>query len=267
MKAAGPRPTRRALIWANLVVLGVLLVVVGSTIVDVLRERSETNRAAPRYDPPVMAGQHITPGCPGGFYARHGHTIVVTVSAHCLDPGAVLHDARGQLIGVVGPRAQFADCPAGRFCAPSDFMAVAVAADRIPWGHLNEIDMGAGGYRTLAPATRALGCADIAVGDAAETNGRAHYRTGKVLAIGPYANATDTIFTCMAVADMHVATGDSGGTVLVEGAPAGVVARNMGGKVGFTPLAEGLELENLGLTLRTTPSCELSPEAVEQPSG
>jgi hypothetical protein len=69
----------------------------------------------------------------------------------------------------------------------------------------------------------------------------------------------------MAIADILVAVGDSGGTVLVAGQPAGVIARTMGGKMGFTPLAEGLE--NLGLVLCTTPDCDLSPGAAEQPAG
>ena len=266
MTVARPRRRlRHGLIAANVVLSGVLIAVAAVWIGGVIRERQQTTRVAPRYDPPVMAGQHVTGGCPGGFYARHGQTVVVIASAHCLEPGAVLRDADGRMIGVAGPRAQIADCPDGRFCAPSDFLAVALAADRIPWGHLNEIDMGAGGYRILAPGTRALGCAGMAAGDRVETNGREHYRAGSIIVVGPYANATDTIFPCMVVADVEVATGDSGGSVLVDGAPAGVVARNMGGRVGFTPLAEGLE--NLGLTLCTTPECDLSPGTADQPSG
>ena len=57
--------------------------------------------------------------------------------------------------------------------------------------------------------------------------------------------------------------GDSGGAVLVNGMPAGVISRQLGGRFGFTPLAEGLE--NLGLTLCTTPDCDLSPERAVQP--
>lgn len=264
MTVARPRRRlRRVLIAANVVLSGVLIAVAALGIAGAIRERDQTARLAPRYDPPVMAGQHVTSGCPGGFYARDGRTVVVTASAHCLEPGTVLHDGDGRLIGVAGPRARLADCPQGRFCAPSDFLAVALAGDRIPWGHLNEVDMGAGGSRRLAPATLALACGDMTAGDRVETNGREHYRAGPILVIGPYANATDTIFPCMVVADIEVAVGDSGGTVLVDGAPAGVVARDLGGRVGFTPLAEGLE--NLGLTLCTTPDCDLSPGTVDQP--
>jgi hypothetical protein len=264
MTVARPRRgLRRVLIAANVVLSGVLIAVAAVWFAAAMREREQTARVAPRYDPPLMAGQHVTSGCPGGFYARHGQTVVVTASAHCLEPGTVLRDADGRLIGVVGPRARLAGCPDGRFCAPSDFLAVSLAAARVPWGHLNEVDMGAGGYRAFAPTTRALACGDMAAGDRVETNGREHYRAGSILVVGPYANATDTIFPCMVVADIEVASGDSGGSVLVDGAPAGVVARNLGGHVGFTPLAEGLE--NLGLILCTTPDCDLSPETVDQP--
>ena len=61
-------------------------------------------------------------------------------------------------------------------------------------------------------------------------------------------------FPCMMAARMDVGIGDSGGAVLVRGQPAGVVSRSFGGKLGFTPLAEGLE--QLGLELCTTPNCD-----------
>ena len=48
------------------------------------------------------------------------------------------------------------------------------------------------------------------------------------------------------------------------GMPAGVISRSLGSGMGFTPLAEGLD--NLGLTLCTTPDCDLRPETVEQPT-
>jgi hypothetical protein len=258
-------PRRTAVIALNAVLWTAVIVAAGWIGVRALREHAETNRTTERYDPPVMAGQPIIPGCPGGFYARDGRTVVVTVSAHCLEPGTTIRDADGRLIGVTGRRAQLDDCPDGRFCAPSDFMPFVLGADRIPWGHLNVVDMGAGGYRTLEAGTRALACGDLAPGARVETDGREHYREGRILVVGPYSNAVDTIFPCMAIADILVAVGDSGGSVLVEGQPAGVIARTMGGKMGFTPLAEGLE--NLGLVLCTTPDCDLSPDAAEQPAG
>jgi hypothetical protein len=137
-----------------------------------------------------------------------------------------------------------------------------VAPARIPWGHLNAIDMGVGGYRVLAPGTRALSCADVNVGDRVEINGRNTYRGGTVLEKGP--NLKDptydgSYFPCMIVADVQVASGDSGSVVLVNGIPGGVTSRTFGGNLGFTPLAEGLA--QLGLELCTTPDCGLQPPA------
>jgi hypothetical protein len=197
------------------------------------------------------------------FYARDASTIVLVNSGHCGNPGDTIRDAQGRIIGVQGPRAELADCPAGRFCSPSDILTLALAADRIPWGHLNMVDMGSGGYRTIEPGTRPLACADVSIGDRLEIDGREHYRTGSVIAIGPYEHETDTIFPCMIFGDIPVTTGDSGGAVLVNGRPAGIVARQLEGAFGFTPLAEGLQ--NLGLTLCTTPDCDLSPARAVQP--
>lgn len=229
-----------------------------------LRDREQSARTTARFDPPVWAGQMVTNACSGGFYARLDKTIVLTLSAHCQQPGVTLRDGDG-LMGELGPMAALAECPEGRFCAPSDFLTLALAPDRIPWGHLNVVDMGAGGYRTLEPGTRPLACTDIAVGDGVEIDGRERYRTGKVVAVGSYEHETDTIFPCMIFADIEVGVGDSGGAVLVNGSPAGVVARQFDKAMGFTPLAEGLE--NLGLTLCTTPDCDLSPDTAVQPEG
>ena len=230
-----------------------------------LRLNGQTTRVAARFDPPVWAGQNVTSACSGGFYARHDTTIVLALSAHCTNPGVRLRDGDGRLIGVLGPRAQLTECPPGRFCAPSDFLTLELAADRIPWGHLNMVDLGAGGYRTLGLGTRALACADIRAGAKVEVDGRERYRSGSVVAVGPYEHETDTIFPCMVITDLEVGVGDSGGAVLVDGAPAGIIARDIAGHLGFTPLAEGLE--NLGLTLCTTPDCDLSPATAVQPAG
>lgn len=226
-------------------------------------ERIQTARTTARFDPPVWAGQNFIVQCAGGFYARQGSTIVLVISAHCGNPGLTLYDPQGQMIGILGPRAELAECPEARFCAPSDILTLALAPDRIPWGHLNLVDMGAGGYRTFEAGTRPLACPDIAVGDRYEINGREHYRLGTVTAIGAYEHDTDTIFPCMITGDIKVSTGDSGGAVLVNGSPAGIVARELSGRSGFTPLAEGLE--NLALTLCTTPDCDLSPDQAVQP--
>ena len=255
---------RRPIVVLGIAVWGLIIVVVAWWAIGVLGEFVPSARSTPRYDPPVMAGQMVTGACSGGFYARDDQTIVITISAHCQEPGVTLRDGGGRMLGILGPRAQLAECPEGRFCAPSDFLTLAVAADLVPWGHLNLVDMGAGGYRTIEPDTRALACSDVGVGARVELDGRERYRSGTVLEIGPYAHATDTIVPCMIVADIEVGVGDSGAAVLVDGLPAGIVARELGDAVGITPLAEGLE--NLGLTLCTTPDCDLSPATADQPS-
>jgi hypothetical protein len=250
-----PRRLLRAAVRSTIVVL-VLIIATSAGWFTYLRFRdsAQTDRTTARYDPPVWAGQNVPGACSGGFYARGATGIVLTIVAHCAEPGRTLTTAAGEVIGTFGPRATLGDCPAGRFCAPSDFLALELADAWIPWGHLDLVDLGAGGYRTLAPGTHALACGDIHVGDRVEVDGREHYRTGTVTAIAPYEFASDTMFPCMAVADIEAVVGDSGGAVLVNGLPAGVVSREIGGRMGFTPLAEGLE--NLGLELCTTPDCD-----------
>jgi hypothetical protein len=257
-------PRRARIVRATTIVLAAIVVaLVGYWTGAAIEDRNETARTAARFEPPVWAGQNFIVGCAGGFYARHESTIVLISSAHCGNPGDTFRDAQGQVIGVLGPRAQLTDCPEGRFCSPSDFLAITLAPDRIPWGHLNMVDMGAGGYRTMDADTRPLACPDIAVGDRVEIDGREHYRSGTVIVIGPYEHETDTIFPCMIVGDSLVTSGDSGGAVLVRGQPAGIVARELEGRLGFTPLAEGLA--NLGLILCTTPDCDLSLDQAVQP--
>ena len=91
------------------------------------------------------------------------------------DPGAKT------VQGVFGPTAQDASCPySGHTCHASDMNYLVLAPDRIPWGHLNIVDLGTAGYRVIAPDTRALGCADIAIGDPVEIDGRGVYRSGIV---------------------------------------------------------------------------------------
>jgi hypothetical protein len=172
------------------VVVGVILVAAAVyLIVGVMRERAETARTTARFDPPVLAGQNVPGPCStGGFYARDRQAIVLTMAAHCAiaTPGTPLRDSDGRLVGIFGPAAELPDCPAGRFCSPSDIVSLVLAPDRIPWGHLNLVDMGAGGYRTIAQETHPLTCADIHKGDHVEVDGREHYRSGAVMAIGPY---------------------------------------------------------------------------------
>jgi hypothetical protein len=232
---------------ATVVLAAIALGLVGKGALAAIEDRNETARTTARFEPPVWAGQNFIPSCAGGFYARRASTVVLIISAHCGEPGLTLRDAAGQLIGELGPRAELADCPEGRFCAPSDILTLALAPARIPWGHLNLVDLGAGGYRTIEPGTRPLRCSDIGVGDRFETDGREHYRAGSVISTGPYKYETDTIFPCMIVGDRVVTTGDSGAAVLIGGSPAGIIARQLGDQLGFTPLAEGLE--NLDLIL------------------
>jgi hypothetical protein len=257
-----PRPIVR-LLRAFTVVMAVILVLAAvSLAVDVMRDRAETARTTERFEPPVWAGQNVPGPCAtGGFYARDQQTLVLTMAAHCAVaiPGASLHDSDGRLIGIFGPMAKIPNCPAGRFCAPSDFLSLALAPDRIPWGNLNLVDLGAGGYRTIAQGTRALTCSDIHTRDHVQVDGREHYQPGTVIEIGPYEHPTDTMFPCMVVTDIAAYPGDSGGAVLVNGLPAGTTSRDIGGYLAFTPLGEGLA--NLGLDLCTTPDCDLDPGA------
>jgi hypothetical protein len=210
------------------------------------------------YDPPVLAGQQLWGACAGGFSARYGDAIVLTSSGHCATEGTVASDADGTVRGVFGPVAVEETCPhPGHTCSPSDMNYLVVARDRIPWGHLNHVDLGTAGYRIVAEGARPLACDDIAIGDPVEINGRDVYRAGTVAEKGEYLHAEDgTYFPCMIAARIPVAVGDSGGAVLVRGIPAGVTSRSFGGLLGFTPLAEGMA--HLGLELCTTPDCGLA---------
>ncbi len=222
----------------------------------------EPRRTTPVYDPPVLAGEFIPGACSAGFYARHGNEIVLTTSEHCAGVGTVIHDpTTGTLLGVIGPTDQEASCPyPGHTCAASDMNYMVVAPARIPWGHLNVVDMGTAGYRVIPAGTAPLSCNDIAIGDPIEIDGRGFYRSGTVAEKGENlkpANQDGSYFPCMVASYIQVGSGDSGGSVLDRGLPAGVTSRSFGGNLGFTPLAGGLA--ELGLTLCTTPDCGLVP--------
>lgn len=234
-----------------------LVVVVGllAELLVIANTARTSVRTTPVYDPPVLAGQMVS--CTAGFYARRGDTVVLTLSDHCYDRANPPRDGAGRLIGTYGAEARRTDCPTGRTCAGSDIVELVLAPDHIPWGHLNLVNLGSGGYRTIAPAARPLSCADLREGSSVETDGRTVYRSGRIVAVGHYSFPTDTIFPCMAVTDMDAAVGDSGGAVLQDGQPAGIASREFGGKLGFTPLAEGLA--DLGLTLCTDANCGVSP--------
>lgn len=162
-------------------------------------------------------------------------------------------------LAVVGPTAQDPICPHARHtCHASDMNYLVLAPDHVPWGRLNVIDMGVGGYRTLKAGTEPLTCSEIAIGDRVEMNGRNIYRTGTVTEKGQNLQPPDrdgSYFPCMVVATVQVGGGDSGSVVMVRDLPAGVTSRTFDGNLGFTPLAEGLA--QLGLELCTTPACDL----------
>jgi hypothetical protein len=252
------RPRERFLRLLIVGLAGLLLGVGTFWIVGVV---TQPRRTTPLYDPPVLAGQQIPGYCSAGVYARHGDTIVLTTSPHCAGEGTVATDpGRTTVQGVFGPTARDATCPyPGHTCAASDMNYLVVAADRIPWGHLNVVDLGTAGYRVIPPGTQPLACADIAIGDPVEIDGRSVYRSGTVADKGEnlYPQALDgSYFPCMIASAIQVGGGDSGGLVLVRGIPAGVTSRSFGGSLGFTPLAEGLA--ELGLELCTTPDCGLA---------
>ena len=260
--AARPRRTARVLRLVLVALVGIVVGLAAFRAVPIIREHLQTARSTAEFDPPVWAGQVVPAPCAtGGFYARRDAAIVLTISAHCYGatPDTPMRDAEGRIVGVFGPAAELPDCPEGRFCAPSDFLTVALAPERIPWGHLNLVDFGAGGYRTIPAGTAPLACGDIHEGDRAEVNGNEHYRQGTVVSVGRYEFPTDTIFPCMVITDIEAMYGDSGGAVLVNDRPAGITAREISGYLAFTPLAEGLD--NLGLVLCTTPDCDMSPDA------
>jgi hypothetical protein len=250
---------RAGLVRLLIVVLAGLLLGIGSFWI--VSAAPQPRRTTPVFDPPVLAGQQPWGACAGGFYARRGDTIVLTSTGHCTSQGTVAYEPDGTTVrGVFGPAARDASCPyPGHTCAASDINYLVVAKNRIPWGHLNVVDLGTAGYRIISPGTRPLACADIAIGDQAEIDGRNVYRSGTVSEKGDNLHPEDgAYFPCMIAARIPVAVGDSGGAVLVRGIPAGVTSRSFAGLLGFTPLAEGLA--ELGLDLCTTPDCGLVPQ-------
>ena len=182
----------------------------------------EPQRTTPIYDPPVLAGQQLWGACAGGFYARHGDTIVLTSTGHCTSEGTVAYDPDGMTVrGVFGPAARSASCPhQGHKCAASDMNYLVVAKDRIPWGHLNVVDLGTAGYRIIPPGTRPLACVDIAIGDQVEIDGRNSYRSGTVAEKGEYLHPEDgDYFPCMIAANIQVVATEEGTTRLRQRNP------------------------------------------------
>jgi hypothetical protein len=226
-------------------------------------------RTTPVYDPPVLAGQVVSPGCSGGVYARTSEgVLVITTTGHCSREGDAKHRPDdGPLVGYASAPSNWATCdrPGKDRCTASDMAYVPLVPEMVPWGHLNEIDLGAGGYRVVAAGTTALSCPDVGPGDRVEINGLGGYREGGIIAQQANDFPEDgTYFPCITVSDIAAASGDSGGIVLVNGVPAGVASRSYAGHLGFTPLAEGLA--EMGLTMCDTPDCGLqAPEATPRP--
>jgi len=252
--------TREAFRPALAVVAGVVVCVLALAIGGA-RGGPDVAELATQADYGIMAGHEIGYPCFGNFYARHGEEVVLIAVAHCHgQDGTQAFDGRGALLGTWGPIAQVSPCDVpGHVCLASDMTYIVLAPDRIPWGSLDQVLMGRMGYRQLTGA-RALSCADIAVGARVEVTGYARYRAGTVVSNDPWVTPGDAVaFPCLVVTDQPGIVGDSGGPVLVDGQPAGITSRSIGGQLGFTPLAEGLDA--LGLTLCTTPDCDLVPPA------
>jgi hypothetical protein len=65
--------------WAGLVRL--LIVVLAGLLLGIgafwiVSAVTQPRRTTPVFDPPVIAGQQLWGACAGGFYARHGDTVV-----------------------------------------------------------------------------------------------------------------------------------------------------------------------------------------------
>ena len=126
----------RSLRLLAVVLAGLLL---GAGAFAIGREITTAHRTTPVYDPPVLAGQWIPGYCSAGVYARLRDTIVLTSSPHCAGVGTTATSPDGTIQGVFGPTARDATCAyPDHTCAASDMNYLIVAADRIPWGHLNE---------------------------------------------------------------------------------------------------------------------------------
>jgi hypothetical protein len=123
---------RAGLVRILIVVLAGLLLGIGSFWI--VSDAPQPRRTTPVFDPPVLAGQQLWGACAGGFYARHGDTIVLTSTGHCTSQGTVAYEPDGTTVrGVFGPAARDASCPyPGHTCAASDINYLVVAKNRIP---------------------------------------------------------------------------------------------------------------------------------------
>ena len=197
-----------------------------------MRDRAETTRSTARFDPPVWPGSSL----PRPLLARWLPCPRRTADRpdHCRplcrrDARHGLLDSDGRLIGTFGPAAKLTDCPAGRFCAPSDFLSLALAPDRIPSGHLNLVDMGAGGYRTIDPGTPSVDVCRHPQGRPRRGQWPRALPVGKVLEIGPYEHVDGHDLSVHGRHRHRGDHGDSGAAVLVNGLPAGTMSREISG--------------------------------------
>ncbi len=248
-----------------LVALAGLLATLG--ILTLGRTILAPDRTAPLYDPPVLAGQWIPGYCSAGVYARLGDAIVLTTSPHCGGDGIRATSPDGTVQGVLGPTAVITDCPhPDHTCKASDMSYLVVESDRVPWGHLNEIDLGAGGYRIVAPDTKPLVLRrhrdrrpdrDERPWRLPDRDG---CREGRVPPPGRPGWRLLPVPGRLAPPGRHRRLRERG-----AGAwdPGGVTTRSLDGNLGFTPLAEGLSL--LGLEMCTTPDCGLVPPGTAVP--
>src|SRR5258705_8036519 len=99
-RPVGARPVKRFVRVLTVVLWGVVIAAAGYWAVGEIRAYNETNRTTTRFDPPVWAGQNVPGACSGGFYARSGSSIVLTIVGHCATPGVMLRDTEGRMIGV-----------------------------------------------------------------------------------------------------------------------------------------------------------------------
>ena len=231
--------------------------------------------AAAAHDSRVRPARARRPADPG-VSARAGST-PGTATRSCSPPprtaparGRVAYDPGATTVqGVFGPTAQDATCPyPGHTCHASDMNYLVVAADRIPWGHLNVVDLGTAGYRIIPPGTRPLACADIAIGDPVEIDGKSVYRSGTVAEKGENLNhpAQDgSYFPCMIAAQMSrsEAATRAASSSSAASRPGSSAAASADGS-GSRPWPRAWP--QLGLDLCTTPDCGLVPPATS-PAG
>src|SRR5665811_2456454 len=87
---------RVRLVRLLIVVLAGLLLGIGTFWI--VSAAMQPRRTTPVYDPPVLAGQQLWGACAGGFYARHGDTVVLTSTGNCTSEGTVAYEQDGTTV-------------------------------------------------------------------------------------------------------------------------------------------------------------------------